>query len=286
MGLTLDFDKTQQLLGNITIPAAPVAFMKLHEILQQDHPAIEQIAATIARDPGLAALVLKTVNSPFFGLRQKVTTLQHATTLLGLVNISNIVAGLALRRAMEASEGPSPQGFWDSPANIGQVAARLARRFGGISADQAYLLGLFHDAGQVLMIRRFPDYATAIEQAAQQRMSLVEVEEARYQTTHATLGYLISRSWSISPEISQLILRHHDVNTLLEQGQASPTPDLGLLAVLKIAEYVDLRYWGQNNQAEWELHKAAVLGYLNLDEYELEDLVEEMVELLMNQDDG
>ncbi len=107
MEQALDFDKTQQLLKEITIPPAPAAFIKLHEIMQQDDPGIDQVSDAIAIDPGLSSIVLKTVNSAFFGLRGKVETLRQATILLGLMNIGNIVAGLALRRAMEESDGPT-----------------------------------------------------------------------------------------------------------------------------------------------------------------------------------
>ena len=112
-------------------PPAPAAFMRLHEIMQQDNPGIDQVSDAISKDPGLSSLVLKTVNSSYFGLRNKVETLRQATALLGLLNIRNIVAGLALRRAMEDSDGPSLEGFWDSPADVAMVSAKLAKQFAG-----------------------------------------------------------------------------------------------------------------------------------------------------------
>lgn len=65
MSSPLSYEATSEILQSIRIPSAPAAFMELHALMQQDEPDIDAVAATISRDPGLSALVLKTLNSPF-----------------------------------------------------------------------------------------------------------------------------------------------------------------------------------------------------------------------------
>ncbi len=174
-------------------------------------------------------------------------------------------------------------GIWFSPANVAMVSAKLARQLGGAAPDQAYLLGLFHDVGKVLMLRKHKDYLDAFDQANQEGVSIVTVEDSRYNTNHAVLGYLVSRSWSVPKDISQLILHHHNVNELLENGHAANSTNLNLLAIFAIAELTDHRFLGGPHKLEWELHGNSVLTYLGIDEWELEDLVEDMTEMLMAQ---
>lgn len=280
MSAALSIEKTEEILGSVKIPSAPAVFMELHEHMQQDEPEIESVAATISKDAGLAALVLKTVNSPFFGLRSEVSSIRQATMLLGLLNIGNIVAGLALRRAMEDAGGISPENYWETPANIGNVAAKLAQRFAGGASDEAYMLGLFHHVGVVLMMQRFPDYPALQREARETGTNLIEMEEARCNTNHAVVGYFVSRSWGLPTHIGELILRHHDVHELLAEDNGAMSREGALLAVLKMAEHIDQRFWGKADDPEWANWGEAVLAYLGLSDPDFADIVEDMVDLL------
>lgn len=280
MSTALTYEATNEIIESIRIPSAPAAFMDLHDLMQQDEPDIDVVAATISRDPGLAALVLKTLNSPFFGLRSKVTSIRQATVLLGLSNVGNIVSGLALRRSMEEAGGAAPDNYWDSPVNIGMVAARLAQRFAGVGADQAYMLGLFHNVGVPLMMQRFPDYLASLRAEDCVTGIITECEQARYNTHHAVVGYFVSRSWGLPEHIGELILHHHDVEEILAESDGAFTPKGTLLAILKMAEHIDQVFWGRSDDAEWRRCGHLVLAYVGISPPDFEDLVEDMVELL------
>ncbi|MCB1787599.1 MAG: HDOD domain-containing protein [Gammaproteobacteria bacterium] len=280
MSHPLSFESTSEILQAIRIPAAPAVFMELHELMQRDEPEIDEVAAVISRDMGLAALVLKTVNSPFFGLRAPAKSIRHATTLLGLLNVSNIVAGLALRRAMETAGGPAPEHFWESPVNVGMVAAKLTQWFSGVMPDEAYMLGLFHDVGVPLMMERFADYAVRLGPGRCAGPPVTACEDAAFRTNHAVVGYLVSRSWGLPGHIGELILRHHDVPALLNENGGALSRNGMLLAVLKMAEHIDQRYWGKRDDPEWQYHGEAVLAYAGVSSTDFEDIVSEMLDLL------
>jgi HD-like signal output (HDOD) protein len=283
VSVSLSFEATSEILGSVKIPAAPAVFMQLHELMQRDEPDIGEVAQVISRDVGLAALVLKTVNSPFFGLRSEVSSIRQATTLLGLLNIGNIVAGLALRRAMEDAGGPSPEHYWESPANVGMVAAHLARRFPGVAPDEAYMLGLFHNVGVPLMMQRFEDYLTFTRGGGLSGPELVAAEDAKYSTNHAVVGYYVCRSWKLPVHIGDLILNHHDVHSGLSDAGGLIGRDRLMLAVLKMAEHIDGRYWGRTDDPEWASCADAVLGFVGMSEEDFADVVDDMVELLSQQ---
>lgn len=280
MNDALSFEATNEILGSVKIPSAPAVFMQLHELMQSDEPDIDEVANTIQNDMALAALVLKTVNSPFFGLRTEVKSIRQATMLLGLLNIGNIVAGLALRRAMEEQGGEAPDNYWDSPANVGKVAARLATRVPGVLPDEAYMLGLFHHVGIPLMMQRFADYLAVTREVHCQGGHVTDCEDAHYRTNHAVVGYFVSKSWGLPKHIGELILNHHAVNEVLGRDGGRMTREGGLLAVLKMAEYVDQRFWGRFDDPEWQQHGADILAYVGISDTDFEDFVEDMVDLL------
>ncbi|RMG37643.1 MAG: HDOD domain-containing protein [Gammaproteobacteria bacterium] len=277
----LSFEKTQELLRHMVIPSAPAVLLELHEAMQADDPDIGQIADAVGRDAGIAAMVLRTVNSPFFGLRHKVASIRQATALLGLLNIGNIVAGLALRRALEHGDEEPPPHFWESPANVAMIAAMLAQRYGGMPPDEAYLLGLFRDAGEVIMAQRFPDYPAFLRELREQERDQVAEEERRYATNHAQISYIVSTRWGLPRHVRDIILRHHEAEDFLrEDGGVSSEPRT-LMAVLKMAEHIDAVFWGRKEDAEWERIAATTLNYLGVSSLEFLDVTEDMVDLLI-----
>jgi HD-like signal output (HDOD) protein len=280
MNEALSFEATNKILGSVNIPSAPAVFMQLHELMQADEPDIDEVASTIQNDMALAAMVLKTVNSPFFSLRSEVRSIRQATMLLGLLNIGNIVAGLALRRAMEEQGGDAPENYWDSPANVGKVAARLAGQVPGVPPDEAYMLGLFHHVGVPLMMQRFDDYLAVTREAGCQGAELLACENERYNTNHAVVGYFVSSRWGLPKHIGELIMNHHSVSEVLGRDGGRTSRSGGLLAVLKMAEYVDQRFWGRFDDPEWHDHGAEVLAYVGISATDFEDTVEDMVDLL------
>jgi HD-like signal output (HDOD) protein len=275
---TLD---TDQLLSGIRIPPAPFILQRLHEELQKDEPALTDIANIISRDVGISALVLRTVNSPFFGLRAKINSIQHATSLLGIGYTTNIVASLALRQAFEQSGQANPNNFWDSPSNVAMVAADIARLFREVPPDEAYMLGLFHNAGHALLVQRFEDYRGFLDAHINHPDEFITAaEDRRYNTQHATVGYMLARSWGLEPHMARVIRDHHNApERLAESGPGTHDED-SILCVLKLAEHVDKLHWGMDPDHEWEKIGEAVLDHLGMSGPDFEELRADMLDKL------
>jgi hypothetical protein len=75
-------------------------------------------------------------------------------------------------------------------------------------------------------------------------------------------------------------MNHHSVSEVLGRDGGRMSRDGGLLAVLKMAEYVDQRFWGRFDDPEWHHHGAEVLAYVGISGTDFEDIVEDMVDLL------
>jgi HD-like signal output (HDOD) protein len=273
--MDIDDHNVRDFIDGIQIPPIPDLLVKLHQELQKPAPDVKRVATIVAQDVGISALVLRTVNSAFFGLRAKVNSIQHATSLLGLKNTANIVTGLLLRQAMEAS-GANPTHFWDSPVNTALGAAFLAKRLGGVAPDEAYLLGLFHNVGHALLIDAFHDYQTFMDTAINDPGATVtDLEDRRYSTNHATLGYYLARSWGVQRETARLIRDHHDIDTVLSSER---TAQGKLMCLLKVAEHADKRFWGINPDFEWQRVADRVERYLELTDHEMLDLLEDLAQ--------
>lgn len=280
MAQELDFDRTEAILDGMHIPEQPQALLDIRRELGNEHADIGRVVACIEKDVGLAALVLRTVNSPFFGCARDVQSLSHATMMLGLQNIANVVTGLALRRSVEQAGGPQPKHFWKSPANVALLAAQIARRLTGVSPDEAYMAGLFRDVGEAMLAQRFPDYLSTIAQARAElddAHHFTDPEDRRFDTNHAVVSYWVSRSWGLPAAVCNVIRDHHVAHSRLCGYESDG--ELALLAVLKVAEHVDERFWGTEG-LEWSVVREPIASYFGMSEVELGDLVEDLLDML------
>jgi HD-like signal output (HDOD) protein len=73
----------------VKIPPRPEALLKLSDQVRSEDPNINLLAEAISSDVSLAGAVLQVVNSPFFGLRNRLTSVSQATSLLGVKRFSN-----------------------------------------------------------------------------------------------------------------------------------------------------------------------------------------------------
>lgn len=280
--MSMDLQNTFKLIEGIKIPTAPFILTQLHEELQKDEPEIGTIADIISKDISISALVLKAVNSPFFGLRCKINSINQAVSLLGMNYMTNVVAGLALRRSFEDGGGDNLPNYWDSPANVAMVAAQLAAALKCAEPDHMYTLGLFHNAGHAMLVQKFSDYAEFFADYSNvPDVRIIDAENLRYNTDHGVLGYYLARSWGLAQPIANVIREHHGCEELLAE-EKEPSIESNMLALLKIAEHIDKQFWGIAPDHEWNRISLLVLEHLGLSVPDFEDLREEMIEKLVS----
>jgi HD-like signal output (HDOD) protein len=267
----LDDDSVAELLKSINIPPCPTVVSTLMAELRRDDADFNRVARLLGGDVGLAAAVLKVVNSPFFGLRNKISSVQQALSMLGLKQVSSIVTGLALKQAL-SPPGVSMERFWERSSLHAAICARMAVRLPGVGRDDAYTFGLFHDCGIPVLMLRFPDYKETLTAANNTMRPMVEVEYDRHATSHVVVGAMLARNWQLPALISEAIKLHHDPDAA--RGNLKDVPDSvrALVCVSVIAEQLAADFLGYQSETEWEVLRPAACDYLSLDADDIEDL--------------
>ena len=92
---------------------------------------------------------------------------------------------------------------------VGYVCAELSQYLSGIDAEDAYLAGLFHNAGAIIMAMKFPDYAKVFYNTISNAYSGISRETNLYKANHGIYGLLVSRKWGLNKRYAQVILLHH-----------------------------------------------------------------------------
>jgi HD-like signal output (HDOD) protein len=235
--------------------------------------------------------VLKTVNSPWFGLENKIGSVNEAVSLLGINNLSNICVRIMLRASLESAKGIPLERFWDSATDIAAISRSLANRLGEVSGDDAYTLGLLHDCGIPLLMRKFSDYRDVLKIANDSKYKTgAQVEDERYRTDHTTVGYFICKSWRLPQDICEAVRNHH--NQEIWRETAHPQRKIkSMIGIVQMAEKISHAYRvGHSHLAhaqrrdqtyhEWENIKLDVFDHFSLSESAYHELHADMVEEL------
>ena len=274
----LSAEQIQQALQGISVPPQPQIMVDLQMEQYMPDPDLEVIARLIAQDPGLSGALLKIVNSPYYGLTNKIASIQRAVNLLGSRSIINLITAQSIKGEMNDETIVTLNRFWDTAQDVAMTCLTLAKRTGSQAVDEAYALGLFHDCGVPLMLKRFPNYMSVLEEAygnAGPDCRVVDTENNAFNTNHAVVGYYTAKSWRLPEHVTDAIANHHNALAIFSDESSRNSQLKNLLAILKMAEHICSSYRVLGNQTvdhEWNTVGGLVLDYVGLSDYDFDSL--------------
>ena len=279
----LNKSQIEKILQGIAIPPQPQIMVDLHIQQTIRSNEIEPITELIRTDVGLSGSILKTVNSPFFGLKNKISSIEQAIQLLGLKSVINIVNALSIGGKLTDETIVSLTHFWDTATDIALVSATIAKDIGFESPDEAYSLGLFHNCGIPLLMERFENYPSIIAKAyAAATKRVTEVENEILSTNHSVVGYYVGKSWGLPGYLCETISIHHNVDKIFTNNAGIDRKHKTLLAILKMAEHICSVYaliGKQQEDHEWERISDGLTRYLGLSFGDVDTMVENFQEM-------
>ena len=215
-----------------TLPTLPTVAIQIVELCQLEDADVSEIAAAIRQDPALTTKLLRTVNSPFYGVARQIDTLDHAVALLGIDAVQTLALSFSLVRGLRQSDrdGFDLSDFWRRSL-IGGIAARSLSQWAQYPATTSkqldrmrnkevlFLSGLLQDIGMLALREAFPQmYGDLVAQSGGNHLRLVELEKSELGTDHAEVSGWLAERWNL-PEVFEVSLRgSHD----LEQAQVTP----------------------------------------------------------------
>jgi putative nucleotidyltransferase with HDIG domain len=197
-------------LVDMELPPLPGSGLKIAALAQDLNTSSRTMADAIGCDPVLAARVLRCANSPMYALEHPITALPFAVTTLGNHAIHMIVIVYAASDTFSRKKRRSKieTMLWEHSVAVGIAAREISAMLGMRGSEEAFMCGLLHDLGKLLMVRHDEVLYKQIEQCADEDEAL-RLEHNVYGFTHAQVGALISQKWDIPEEIGMAINNHH-----------------------------------------------------------------------------
>jgi HD-like signal output (HDOD) protein len=264
-----------ELIKGIMIPPRPSILIEVLNEQSKTDADLQKIASLISKDVAISAGVLRVVNSSYFSLPRKISSIDHAVRLMGVRSVTNIVTALMLRSAFSDHRGHFMDDFWSSSGNLAATTSLASTLTRSVAREEGYALGLFANCGVPLMLKKFGTYPAVYERAlAVQDMTATTHEDEELGTDHTLVGYIMGRSWELPEYVCQSILRHHDTADYFkgEEDLAEITP---YLAVLHVGHYLHRSLDNLPDTYEWTQIGESVCRYLGVSERDLEVLKDE-----------
>ncbi len=210
---------------NPELRSLPQVLAEVIRVADDDESSMSDIAEVIMKDPSLTARVLRIVNSPFYGSMREIGTINQAVITLGTRAVKALALTAGLYHLFDTDDGLiDRQRFWRHSLEVAIAAREIANVCSYKPAEEAYVTGLLHDIGILIMEANFRDQFRRVWRLATSGEPLVQLEEANWSTNHARVGRFLLDQWQIPRFIGEAIARHHET---YEYEEPNPSDRLG-----------------------------------------------------------
>ncbi len=191
-----------------SLPQVAISILNLTRDIDYD---VREVVACLENDPGLAAKILRTINSSRYGLRREVTNLRQAVALLGQRSLRLVAMTFSLVDGLSrGSASRLCQEYWRRSISMATLSSRLAKRTDLLDHNDAYSGGLLADLGVLVLAQVKQDEYVNMALETPHGPELLRAEQDKYGFTHAQLGAQLLTRWGFPETLVQSTQNHHD----------------------------------------------------------------------------
>lgn len=240
--------KTTLVLSNIyNLPAMSSTMMEVTKLLDNPSTNTQTLGKIIGKDQGIATKILSIANSPLYGLRRRVSTIDFAILVIGFLEIKNIILALSMMESFrnKTDKYLDQKEFWLHSMITGNAAKRMAEDLGLTKTGEAFVGGLLHDLGIPVIHKYFHSAFIDIVSKVQnnnKKFLESEIEELGY--SHMDIGKFLTEKWNLPSVLCEIVENHEKPQNAKEEKE--------LVAVVHLADYATQKlkignfYWDGN----------------------------------------
>jgi putative nucleotidyltransferase with HDIG domain len=207
--------RAQAILASLdNLPTLPSVAMEVLRLARNPNAQASDFEEILRRDQALTARVLRLVNSPFFGLRSRVTSIPHAIVVLGLRTLRSVVVAAQTSRLLDRQLGPyglADGGMWKHSMSCATLTGMLAERLrmSPEAREEIFVGGLLHDVGKIILAPHVAGVQAEFDRAVAQTGDVVRAEIDAFGMSHPEVGGKMGRRWGLSASLVELLEEHH-----------------------------------------------------------------------------
>ena len=208
----------------VKLPELPSVVFKLNEIIADPLSSADDIAQIVSKSPSLATVLLKIVNSSFFGFPSKIDNISRAVTIIGTREIGTLALGISVMTVFEDISETliNMKHFLRHCFSCGIISRILAAQKDLPQTEQIFVSGLLHDIGRTIVYKYFPMHAgTLLNRSIESGRPLYQEERNVLGCRHTDLGRLLLKKWKLPSVLENNISCHHNPSAANDPVQAT-----------------------------------------------------------------
>ena len=221
-----------RIVGKVeALPTLPTVVARINQLIDDPNASAGDINEVISHDLALSAKILKLVNSAFYGFPRRISSMTHAVVILGFNSVRNIALTAFVFDAFDTGALPfGHRNFWVHSVGVGVAADVLAVRAGLPANDDAFVAGLLHDVGKLVMHQHLRvEFGRILDRVAREDVTFLEAEGAELEFSHAEIGGLLMETWKLPEQLVAALRFHHSPS-------AAPEEHRQITAVVHLAD--------------------------------------------------
>jgi len=195
------------------LPTLPMIYFKVNKALQNKDASIKGVGDIIEMDQAMSSKVLHIVNSSFYGFRSKISSINQAVMILGFNTVKNAIVSVSILDVFAIKEkfsGFDVKKFWGHSIAVAVICKHLAEKSSLATPEDAFIAGLLHDMGKLIMLQYFNEDFGLIWQAQQKDgLTFYDAERTVLPVDHAQIGGYLARKWLFPNSLIDAISSHH-----------------------------------------------------------------------------
>jgi putative nucleotidyltransferase with HDIG domain len=201
----------REILDGHNLPSLPFVARKVLEMVKDPDVGMQKLCRVLANDAALTARVLAVSRSSLYGLRNPPTNLLDAVQVIGFRTLTSVVMANATQSLCIKGNKTSEK-LWNHSLAVALAMRLLCQRTGMRDDDLAFLTGLMHDVGQIILLQADPSgYEKLLKEKHPPSCSIIDREQGRYGFDHCEIGFTLLSRWRMEPRLVQAVFKHHSV---------------------------------------------------------------------------
>jgi putative nucleotidyltransferase with HDIG domain len=205
-----------------SLPTLPPVLTVVNKLLADEDASLKDVASALSSDEGLTSRVLRLVNSAYYGLPRRISTVPLAITILGAKAVKNQVVNIAFADLMNSLGGGRREYalLWSHAISTAAWAKSIAAKFGNADEEEAFTAGLVHDIGKAVSLRLKPgDYGKVVLESTRSGKDLRGVEEQVLGFDHSRIGAWAAERWRLPLALVGAIRWHHEPEGVRDEDE-------------------------------------------------------------------
>ena len=243
--------------SSVEIPSLPDVYYEFKDAMDDPEGSFDEVSNIIATDPGLTAKLLRIVNSAYFGFPSKIETISHAIGVVGLEQLNNLVISTVI---MERFKGipdsvMNMDSFWRHSIACGLAAKIISSHREEINTERFFVAGMLHDIGRLIIALTTPfNILSVFMRCKSENIPRHEAEKDILEFTHADVGKLLLKNWSLPVFHREVVGNHHQPGknpTFVNEASIIHVAD-HIVNSLELGDSGESSFLSPMNKAAWD----------------------------------